>query len=59
MAPAGKTGRGGKVELPGSASTSPLTLSALRAQHLASRFGLPIKHAAIIAALAFGGGPHG
>jgi hypothetical protein len=40
-------------------SVTPSTLALIRAQHVASRFGLPIEHAAIIAALAFGGGPHG
>ena len=52
-APAGMTGEGGGMELPGSASVQPLTLTELRAQHVASRTGLPTSRAATVAALAF------
>jgi len=41
------------------ASSAPITLAAYRAQRLAARFALPIEQAAIVAALAFGGGAHG
>lgn len=55
--PAASSGRG--MELLAGASVAPLTLTAYRAQHLASRFALPIETAAILAALAFGGNAHG
>lgn len=38
---------------------APFTLSGYRAQLIAGRFALPIEHAAIVAALAFGGAHHG
>lgn len=50
-------GRAGCAMLPGDTQNS-LTVSAYRAQHLAARYALPLEAAAIVAALAFGGG-HG
>jgi hypothetical protein len=41
------------------ATHKPFTVNALRIQHLAARYALPIETAAIIAALAFGGAAHG
>lgn len=55
--PAGRAGRGAD-SLVGPSSVPP-TLALIRAQHIAARYGLPIETAAIVAALAFGGGPHG
>ncbi|MBN9146235.1 MAG: hypothetical protein BGP00_06055 [Novosphingobium sp. 63-713] len=43
----------------GGISCDTFTLSAFRAQHLASRYALPLETAAIVAALAFGGAHHG
>jgi len=40
-------------------SPANLSLSTLRAQHVANRYALPAETAAIIAALAFGGTAHG
>lgn len=40
-------------------STDTLTLSAYRAQHLIGLYGLRPEYAVILAALAFGGIPHG
>lgn len=37
----------------------PLTLSAYRAQHLIAAYGLRPELAAMLAAVAFGGGDHG
>jgi len=55
--PAAQGGRGG--DMLAGASSAPITLAAYRAQRLAARFALPIEQAAIVAALAFGGGAHG
>jgi len=43
----------------GGISCDTFTLSAFRAQHLASRYALPFKTAALVAALSFGGAHHG
>ena len=40
-------------------SCGALSLASYQAQHLASRFALAPETAAIVAALAFGGGAHG
>jgi hypothetical protein len=55
--PAAQGGRG--MELLAGASVAPITLTTLRAQHIAARYALPIEQAAIVAALAFGGAHHG
>jgi len=55
--PAATNGRA--VEKLGGDFHCPFTLCAFRAQHVASRFGLPIETAAIVAALAFGGAANG
>lgn len=43
----------------GGISCDTFTLSAYRAQHLASRYALSFETAAVLAALAFGGARHG
>ena len=51
-------GRASGVSFPNWTPVS-LSLSALRAQHIAARHGVAIEAAAIIAALAYGGAHHG
>ena len=55
--PAAMGGRGAETLVGPSAPI--LTLATIRAQHVAARYGLPIETAAIVAALAFGGGVNG
>ena len=53
---AGESGRG--VEML-AGFLRPHTLASYRAQHFASRYALPIETAALVAALALEGAPHG
>ena len=53
------TANGRGLEKLGGQFQVPFSLAALRAQHLAARYALPLETAAIMAALAFGGAHHG
>ena len=55
--PAACGGRG--LEMLAGGFHGPLTLAKYRAQHIASRYALPIETAALVAALALGGAHHG
>jgi len=48
-----REGRG--VELLAGASSAPITTTAMQAQFIAARFGIPATMAALVAAHAFGG----